>query len=143
MEIRILLFLGLVIFQVVLNTAAIFCAYRLFAGLSTKLTKTANDIRENTEARERISSMQIAAARAAAITESAKRKMVEFDPVLDRTHEGYRRSLVTIDSQLETTAEKITTAARNIRDTIAKPAFAVATFAAGMTRVLEETQPEE
>jgi hypothetical protein len=143
MEIRILVFLGLVMFQVVVNTAAIFGAYRLFAGLSTKLTKTATDIRENTEAREWISSMQIAAARAAAITETTKRKMVEFDPVLDRTQEGYRRSLVTIDSKLETTAEKITTAARNIRDTIAKPAFAVATFAAGMTRVLEETQPEE
>jgi len=143
MEIRIFLFLALVMITVVSNTFAIFCAYRLFAGLTNKLTKTVTDLRENSEAMEWISSMQIAAARAAAITESTKRKMVEFDPILDRTQEGYRRSLVTIDSKLETTAEQITTAARNIRDTIAKPAFAVATFAAGMTRVLEETQPEE
>ena len=40
-------------------------------------------------------------------------------------------------------AEKITTAARGVRDVVAKPAFSVATLAAGITKVLEGMDGKE
>jgi hypothetical protein len=90
------MFLALTSVTVIANTFAIFCAYKILANLTSKVMETAEDIRKNTDAREWIQSMQIAAERAAAITQSTKHKFAQFDPALGRVHEKYRRTLITI-----------------------------------------------
>ena len=145
MEVRFVYFLFLVCLALSLNTAIIFAAYRLFAGMAGKATETITEVQRSAELREWIGSLRVAAERAAVMTEAAKLKLREFDPALDRAHEKYRHALGKIDSKLDQTAEKINTAARDMRDVVSKPAFAVATFAAGVTRALvnEDEEPEE
>jgi phosphoenolpyruvate carboxylase len=143
MEVRIVIFLAFTSVTVVTNTVVILLAYKAFANLTSRATQTFSDIRKSTEAREWIDSLRVAAERAAVVTETTKRKLAEFTPILGRAQEDYRRTLVAIDSKLETTAEKITTTARGVRDTIAKPAFSVATFAAGLTKDLDRVETED
>jgi PleD family two-component response regulator len=137
------MFLALTSVTVIANTCAIYCAYRILAKLTSKVMEAASDIRKNTEAREWIQSMQIAAERAAAITQSTKQKMAEFDPAFGRVHEKYRHTLVVIDSKLDQAAEKINATSRDVRDIVAKPAFAVATFAAGVTKAIGSVETKE
>jgi len=145
MEIRLVVFLGLVFVAVTVNAAILFATYRMFAGMASKMTEAMTDVQRNAELRESIHSLNVAAERAAVVTGAAKVKLEEFDPVLTRAQENYRRTLATIDSKLDETAEKVNTTARDLRDVVSKPAFAVATFAAGVTRVLagEEDDEEE
>jgi hypothetical protein len=143
MEVRIFIFLALVSVTVVANTVAMFVAYRIFAKMTAKVTETVAEIQRNSETRQWISSLQVAAEQAAIVTESTKIKFAEFTPILERAQGNYRQSLVAIDAKLETTAEKITQASREVRDTIAKPAFAVATFAAGLAHVVDREDTDE
>src|SRR5258706_2989633 len=109
MEIRLVIFLAFTSVTVVSNTLVILLAYRIFARLTSKVTETVAEVRNNTEAREWIDSLQVAAERAAIITEATKLKFADFDPVLSRTQENYRRTLATIDSKLDEAAGKINT----------------------------------
>jgi hypothetical protein len=143
MEIRIFIFLVLTSVTVMANTMAILCAYKIFAKLTTRVLETATDFRKNTATRDWIQSMQIAAERAAAITNSTKQKFAQFDPAFGRVHEKYRYTLVKIDSKLDEAAEKINTTTRDVRDIVAKPAFAVATFAAGVSKVMAGVETDE
>jgi hypothetical protein len=138
MEIRIVVFLAFVSVTVIANTLAIFLAYRAFAGLTSKVSVAMSDISKSSDTRQVIDSLRVAAEQAAVVTESAKRRIAEFDPVLARSHETYMRSLSLIDSKLEKAADNINTSAEKMRDIVAKPAFSVASFVAGMVRVLQQ-----
>ena len=138
MEIRIVIFLAFVSVTVVTNTLLLLFAYKLFSNVTSRVTETVAEFSKMGETREWIDSLQVAAEQAAQITEATKLKMEEFDPVLSRAQENYRRTLSAIDSKLETFAGSVDTTAQTIRDVVAKPAFAVVTFAAGITKVLEE-----
>src|SRR6185369_11364757 len=143
MEIRIVVFLFFVSVTVITNTLAIFFAYRAFSGLTSKISDTMSDISKSKDARDVIHSLQIAAEQAAAATETTKRKIAEFDPILSRTHEAYRRNLVVIDSKLEKVADDINTSAEKMRDVVAKPAFSIASFAAGMARMVHQAKNDD
>ena len=143
MEVRIVVFLAFVSVTVVFNTVIIYHAYRAFAGLTSKMTATMSEIHASGETRQAIESLQTAAEQAAAITETTKLRIAEFDPVLERAHQDYRRALVAIDSKLEKAAENINTTAREVRDIVSKPAFSVATFVAGVAKVLQVTETKE
>jgi len=143
MEIRLVIFLACVSAAVALNTAIIIAMYKIFAGMTSKVTDAMSEIHNNADAREWIHSLQVAAERAAVLTESTKLSLSEFNPVLSRTQENYRLALVKADSKLDQTANTISTTARDVRDMVAKPAFSVATFAAGVTRALEKYDSEE
>src|SRR5258706_2867234 len=143
MEIRIVWFLGCVMVAIGINTVIFFFAYKKFAGLTSKVTSTLSDIRPGSETRQLIESLQSATAQAAALTETTKIKMAEIDPLLARAQEDYRRKLVEVDSKLEKAAENINSTARQVRDTVAKPAFSVATFAAGIAKVLQDPESEK
>jgi hypothetical protein len=138
MEIRIVVFLFFVSVTVITNTLAVFLAYRAFAGLTSKVSGAMSDISKSSDTRHVIDSLREAAEQAAMATESAKRRIAEFDPILARSHETYNRSLSLIDSKLEKAAENINTSAAKMRDIVAKPAFSVASFVAGMVRVLQQ-----
>jgi len=138
MEIRLVIFLCFVSVTLIFNTFLIFFAYKAFAGLSNRMAETMSNVRNNSETREWINSLQIAAERAAAISQTTKVKLAEFDPVLNRTHENFRQTLATVDSKLDEFGERVNIAAETIRDTVAKPAFAVVSFAAGVSQALQD-----
>ena len=139
MEIRLVVFLFFVFVTVASNTVLIWFVYKAFAGLTSKVTETVSEFEKSGETRVWIDSLQVAAQQAAMVTEVTKRKMAELEPVLGRAQENYRGTLVEVDSRLEEAAEEITKSAQKLRDVVAKPAFSVVAFAAGMARVLEPT----
>ena len=138
MEIRIVIFLAFVAITLVTNTIMIFFAYKALAGLTSKMTETMSAFTKNSETREALNTIKAATEQIASITESAKAGIAEFDPKLRRLEENYRQILVTADSKLEKTANDVSTAAQRVRDVIAKPAFAVVSFSAGVHRVMED-----
>jgi hypothetical protein len=143
MEIRILFFLVFVSVTVVFNTALIFVVYKLFAGMTAGITQSMSSFRNSSETRELIQSMQFAAERAASISETAKVKLAQFDPVLHRAHASFIETLKTVDSKLDEFGERANMAAETVRDTVAKPAFTVVSFAAGVSQALQEFRDDE
>ena len=142
MEIRIVIFLFFVFVTVASNTLLIFLAYRAFANITTRVTGTVAEFQKNSETRQWIESLQAAAEQAVSVTEMTKQTMAEFGPALDRAHENFRRTLVTVDSKLEDVAEGIDTGAQKVRDVIVKPALSVAAFAANLMES-EDSEDEE
>ena len=143
METRIVIFLAFVSVALITNTVLIWFAYKAFANFTVKVTETVSQFQTSTETREWIAAMQSASEQAVALTEETKIKMAEIKPVLDRTREQYREALATVDSKLETVANEITTHAAKMRDVVAKPAFSIVTFVAGLSRFLETTESDE
>jgi hypothetical protein len=142
MEIRIVIFLFFVFVTVTSNTLLIWFAYKAFAGVTSKVTETVAEFEKNSETRAWIDTLQVAAAEAAAVTEATKRKLAEFEPMLVRVQENYNRTLAQVDSRLESVAEEISTGARQMRDVVAKPAFSIMAFAAGLARVIDSPEDE-
>jgi len=142
MEIRIIVFLALVSVSVVVNAVIFLLAYNAFAGVTSRVTQSMNEFSRSSETRELISSLQVVAERAAAITESTKVGMAKFDPVLARAHASYRSTLLAMDSKMEGVAGTIDTTTQTMRDVVAKPAFAAASFVAGIARVLRNDGTE-
>jgi len=143
MEVKLFIFLVCVFISVTVNTVAFFFAYRAFAGSVTKVTGMVAEFQKNSETRQWIDALHVASERAASVTEVTKQKMQEFEPKLARAQEGYRRTLETIDARLEKAAANIDETARKVRDVVAKPAFAVASFSAGMSRVINPVSEDE
>ena len=138
MEIRIVIFLAFVSVTLIANTLVILFAYKALASMASKATETMSEFRESGQTREMIQSLQMATERAAAITESTRQKVAEFDPVLSRLQENYRSTLAAADSKLEEVAANINTTAQKVRDVVAQPAFAVASFTTGILKVLKD-----
>ena len=132
-------FVAFIFASAVINAAIIWLAYKAFAGLTSKVTETVSEFEKSSETRLWIDSLQVAAKQAAMVTEATKLKMAELEPVLGRAQENYRDTLVEVDSRLEEAAEEITKSAQKLRDVVAKPAFSVVAFAAGLAKVLDPT----
>jgi hypothetical protein len=143
METRIVIFLAFVSVAVITNTLLIWFAYKAFANFTLKVNETVSQFQTSGEMREWIMTMQSASEQAVALTEATRIKMAEIEPVLDRTREQYQQALATVDSKLDAVANEITTNAARMRDVVAKPAFSIVTFVAGLTRFLETTESDE
>jgi hypothetical protein len=137
MEIRIIVFLGLVSAYAILNTAIFIAAYFALSRTTAKMTKAVSDFRNNTEIKHWIGTMQNAALEAVVVTETTKQHLAEFHPVLDRAHETYKRSLAKVDARLEDVAEGLETTSKKMRDVVAKPAASVKTFAASVANAFD------
>ena len=131
-----MIFLAFVSVTLITNTLVILLAYRALAGITTKLTSTVAELGTSSETRQLIDALQAASKRAASVTESAKLKMAGLDPALGRFQETLRSNLAQADSKLEKAAKNIDTTAQNVRDMVAKPVFAAASFSAGFIKVL-------
>jgi hypothetical protein len=143
MEIRLVIFLAFASVTVITNTMLIVFAYKAFANVTSRVTATVSEFEKSSETRAWIDSLQIAAEQAVLVTEATKQTMAEFTPVISRAHENYIRTLVNVDSKLETVADEVSTGARKVRDAVAKPAFSVMAFAASLTKVLETMRNDE
>src|SRR5437870_1654513 len=137
METRIVIFLAFVSVTVIGNTLLIWFAYEAFANFTFKVTETVSQFQTRSETREWINAMQSASEQAVALTEATKIRMAEVEPALEKTREQYRQALVTVDSRLDTVAKEITTHAEKMRNVVAKPAFSIVTFAAGLSKFFE------
>jgi hypothetical protein len=143
MEIRVVVFLFFVFVAVTTNTILVWVAYKAFSNWTLKATEAISDFKTNDEMRQWFDSLQVASAQAVVATESAKKAMADFEPTLTAAQENYGRALADIDSHMKQAAEEITIGARKFRDIVAKPAFSVMAFAAGLTKVLENLEDEE
>jgi hypothetical protein len=103
-----------------------------------RVTETVSEFGKDSETRQWIDSLRVAAEQAALVTETTKKKMTEFAPALDRAHENFKRTLVTVDSKLEEVAEEIDAGAQKVRDVIVKPALSLMAFASNLTKSEEE-----
>ena len=143
MEVRLVVFLAFASVTVVTNTVMIFLAYKALSGISSKVSTTVADFQKNSEIRQWIDSLQIAAERAVVVTQATKETIADFEPVITRAQENYSRAIAVTDSKLNQVADQVTTSAKKVRDTVAKPAFSVAAFVAGITKVFETFQSRE
>ena len=137
MEVRIVVFLAFTCLTVILNTFLIVGLYKAFAGLTDKVDATVSEFQKNSEMREWLESLQTASAQAVIVTQATKEQIAEFEPAIARAQESYRRSLAQMDSRLEHVADEINTNAEKARDAVAKPAFSVMAFAAGIVKFFE------
>ena len=143
MELRILLFLIFTCGTILMNTALIFLMYKAFSGLSIKVTATASELEKTGELKQFLGSLHAASEQAVTVTQSTKERIAEFGPVISKVHETYNRSIAQVDSNLEKVAGDINTSAEKVRDTVAKPAFSVIAFAAGLTKFLQTMKGDE
>jgi len=143
MELRILLFLIFAGGTILMNTALIFLAYKAFSGLSIKVTATVSELEKTGELKRFLGSLHAASEQAVTVTQSTKERIAEFGPVISKGHETYNRSIAQVDSKLEKVAGDINTSAEKVRDTVAKPAFSVIAFAAGLTKFLQTMKGDE
>lgn len=131
-----MIFLAFLSVTVVTNTLLIWFAYKAFANFTSKVTETVTEFETNNSTRAWIATMQTAAEQAASVSEIAKRKMAEFDPVLGRAQEEFGSALAKMDTKLDEVAREISDGARKLRDVVAKPAFSVIAFFAGLSRAM-------
>src|SRR5262245_57720937 len=135
---QLVIFLGFVSISVISNTLILIFAFRAFSGLTSKVTATASEFSKGGKTRQLIDSLRVSAGHAVTLTESAKTGVAEFEPVLRRIQEDYRRTLSNADAKLEKVASDIDVAAEKVRDTVAKPAFAVVSFAEGVRKMFTD-----
>ena|SRR5207244_8932140 len=138
MEIRVVIFLFFVLVTVASNTVMIVFAYKMFTGVTSKVTEAVSEFEKSSETRKWIASLQAAAAEAVVVTEATKQRMAEVEPMLTRAQESYNRALAEADAKLAAVAEDVSAGARKMRDVVAKPAFSVMAFVAGLAKLTRE-----
>jgi hypothetical protein len=143
MELRIVVFLSFVSVTVITNAVLIYLIYKGFAGLTNKVDSTVSEFQKNGEVKEWLDSLQTASAEAVIVTQATKEQIAEFEPVIARAQESYKRSLVQIDTKLEHVEDKINTNAQQVQEAVAKPAFSVLAFAAGIAKLFGITAEDE
>ncbi|HYR85368.1 MAG TPA: hypothetical protein VE422_14880 [Terriglobia bacterium] len=136
MEIRLVIFLALVSVTLVTNTVLIWFAYKAFAGFTSRVTQTLTEFERSGMTKAWVGTMQSAAEEALRVTETAKQKMAECDPVLQRAQQQYTLALAKVDSRLEQAGNELSDGARKMRDIVSKPAFKFMSFMGGITRAL-------
>jgi hypothetical protein len=143
MEIRIVIFLAFVSVALITNTLLIWLVYKALSGLTSKVTDTVSQFITSSETNEWIATLKSASEQAIAVTEAAKLRIIESQPVIEKAQQDYRAVLDKANSTLETVAEEITTKAKQTRDVVAGPAFSFLAFAAGLSQVIENIETEE
>jgi len=137
MEIRIVVFLSLVLVYALINTGVFIAAYLSLSRTTSKITKAVSDFENNAEIKKWVGTMQTAALEAVVVTETTKQHLTEFSDALCRAQETYKSGLVKVDASLERVADGINVTAQKVKDAVQKPAASVVTFAAGIANALE------
>ena len=143
MEIRLVIFLALISVTLVTNTLLIWFAYKALAGLTSRITQTLVQFEKSGLPKAWIGTMEIAAEEALELTEVAKQRMAECDPVLERAQQQYVHALGKVDSRLEQAGNELSNGARKVRDTVSKPAFKFVSLIAGFTRAVNAMLEDE
>src|SRR5262245_22005160 len=137
------IFLAAVAVNVVINTILIFGAYRGFAKATLKLNEAVRQFETGGETREWLRSLQVASENAVSLTEAAKQRMTENEPVLEHMQARYEFNLARIDMKMQRVAAGLSENATKVRDSVAKPAEKFASIAAGVHNVLGWMAPPD
>jgi hypothetical protein len=143
MELRIVIFLGLISITLITNTLLIWLVYKAFSEITAKVTGTVSQLESSTEAREWIGRMQSASEQVLSATETAKVRIAELEPLLVNARQQHRDTMARVDSALQGVADELAASARKMRDVVAKPAFSVLAFAATISQYLQSLETEE
>jgi hypothetical protein len=133
---QIVIFLAFVGVTVVFNTLLIWFAYKGFATVSMKVTKSLSEIETSSATRQWLKSLQTASEQAVKITEVTKEKMAEFEPALENFHARYGFMLAKIDTRTERISNDISVNATRVRDAVTGPAEKFAVVASGVQSAL-------
>jgi len=104
------------------NTLMLWVAYKTFARTRNQLARFAHDLKPDSNTREWLSNLQSIAANAALATESARGKMIDFNPVLNQFQERFEFVLAKVDTRMERATAEISDRAERVRDAVARPA---------------------
>jgi hypothetical protein len=137
------IFLAVIALNVAINAFLIFGAYRGFAKATEKLDEAVRQFEKNGETREWLRSLQAASENALRMTEAAKQKMAENEPVLEHMQARYEYNLARIDTKMQRVAVGLSENATKVRDSVAKPAEKFAALAAGVNNVLGWMAPPD
>ena len=137
------IFLGAVFINVLINAAVLWGASHQFAKTTTKINEAARQFAAGSETREWLRSLQVASENAVRMTEAAKQRLAENEPVLERLQDRYEYNLAKIDMKMQRVAAGLSENATRVRDSVAKPAEKFASVAAGIHSVLGWMAPED
>jgi hypothetical protein len=138
MEIRIVIFLAFVSVAVITNTLLVIFVYRAIARITSNVTAAVSEYGASTGVRRWIDSLAAASQRAAAITESTKVKMADFNAVLEQGQGDFQGTLAAIDAKVGKTIDAIDTTSQKMRDIAARPGSLLSTFAAGLAGIFSD-----
>jgi len=131
-----IIFLIAVAFNIAINAALMFAANRGFAKATVKIDEVVRQFQAGSETREWLHSLQLASENAVRMTEAAKQRLAENEPVLERLQDRYEYNLAKIDMTVQRVAAGLSENATRVRDSVAKPAEKFATVAAGIHNAL-------
>ena len=143
MELRIVIFLALISVTLITNTLLIWMAYKAFAEATSKVTETVSQLGTSRETKEWIAMMQSASEQAVSVTEEARTKIAEFEPVLESMRQQHHQTMAKVDSTLQNLENEIAANTRKMRDVVAKPAFSILGFAATVSQYLQSLADEK
>src|SRR5579871_2468478 len=140
METKILLFLVILFFAVLINVGLMVGIYKMFAGMSVKVKDGVDELARS-DARRWLESLQAATEQAVQITDSTKQRMADFEPEFARFHRQFQSTLTTIDSQVERITTGVSENATVVRDVVTDRAEKFGAAAAGVSNVLSFVYP--
>ena len=100
MDAQLVVFLAFVAVALIINTAIIFLAYKIFADLSTKFTEGAHEFQSSPSTREWLTTLQSTSAQAAKITSDVRNEIVGFETSMQRMQASYEAGLARADVRL-------------------------------------------
>ncbi len=136
MESKILLFLAFVSGAVFINAALMFAIYRVLGGVTAKLTDAMSLVQNNGATQQKMRALEEASATARDLSETAKHKLAELDPILLEVQGKHRSLLAGVDSKCEKISSELTIRTEQLRNSVANPANAIGSFAAGLVSLL-------
>src|SRR5437588_11316664 len=96
MELRIVIFLAFISITLITNTLLIWLAYKAFADVTSKVTETVSQLETSSETREWIAMMQSASEQAVSLTEAAKVKLAEFEPLIENARQHHSETMAQV-----------------------------------------------
>ena len=143
MEARLVIFLAFTSVALTANTLVIWFAYKAFANLTTKITEGMREISTNETTRTWMHSLDVAAAQAVAVTQSARAQIEDFEPVLAHAQDVYGYGLAKVDRKFETLCNKATEQVVKAQRAILGPAEKIGLVASGVKTLLSFKSPQE
>src|SRR5438045_8451531 len=102
MEPRIVIFLALISITLITNTLLIWLAYKAFADVTSKVTETVSELQSSSETRQWIAMIHTASEQAVSVTEAARVKLAELEPLIANARQQPSEPMARGDSTLET-----------------------------------------
>src|SRR6266481_2790158 len=100
MELRIVIFLAFISITLITNTLLIWLAYKAFADVTSKVKETVSQVETSGEIKEWIAMLQSASEQAVSVTQEAKSRIAEFQPVLENVRQHHHETMAKVDSTL-------------------------------------------